>query len=214
MSLNHSDFFGRDRRNFRPNHFLHVKSFRGSLFLLIFTFSVFCSCKDEVDVFEIVRSPEFSFSFDNLNIQTSTDVKFTKGKNTLHHYPTGENVIYTRCLMEVSGTNLAGKKYLLSVEFDLTQQESYIGIYQPVYVLGVGGLYSFAYLEEQSTNVYKSYNLDPNALDTTYFRVQKQSQDEQLILGDFNAKLQIDQNSAEKLIFYLGTYKDIYYAVQ
>ena len=214
MSLNHSDFIGRIRRNFQLNHFPGVISLRGSLFLLLLAISTFSSCKDELEVFEIIRSPVFSFSTDNLNLQNSTDVKFTKGKNTLHHYPTGENIIYTRCLMEVSGTNPAGKKYLLSVEFDLLQQDNYIGIYRPAYVIEIGGMYSFSYLEETSANVYISYNLDPGALDSAYFRIQKQSQEEKLILGDFYAKLQNDQKPAEKLIFYQGTFKDIYYAAQ
>jgi hypothetical protein len=116
--------------------------------------------------------------------------------------------------MQITGTNTAGKKYSISIEFDLPEQDDYVGIYKPTYVIGVGGMYSFNYLEEESPNVYKSYNLDPQALDQTYFRIQKQNTDEKLIRGDFLAKLQNDLNHSDKIVFYQGTFNDIFYGAQ
>jgi hypothetical protein len=146
-----------------------------------------------------------------MNTQSASEVSFTKGKNVLHQYPTGETVLYTRLLMQVKGENAAGKRYIISIEFDLTEQDSYVGTYRPEYVLETGGIFSFGFLEETATNVYKSYSLDPAGQESTYFRVEKQNMEERLLLGDFSAKLQNDQNNAEKLNLYLGNFKDISY---
>jgi hypothetical protein len=214
MLLKYSYLTGCRRWNFRMHHHSRLKRTRSYLLLIILVFAALGSCKNDLEFFKINRVPVFSFSWDNLNKETASDVAFSQGKNSLHYYPTGETVLYTRCLMQVNGTNQAGRKYIISVEFDLPTQESYVGIYRPTYTIGVGGIYSFSYLEEISTNVYKSYSLDPDALDSTYFRIQKQNQEEKLILGDFLAKLRNDQNPADKITFYQGIFNDIFYGAQ
>jgi hypothetical protein len=214
MSFNYADYIGSKRWNGRTALPEGLNRVRISLLLLIFTAITLGSCHDKLESFKIQRVPVFSFSFDDLNKETASDAKFTRGKQSLHHYPTGETELYTRCLMQVNGTNKTGNKYIISIEFETIQRDSLIGIFRTDYVPGIGGIYSFTYLEEVSPNTYKSYLLDPAALNETYFRIQKQNKDEKLILGDFFAKLQNDQDPAEKLIFYQGTFIDIYYALQ
>lgn len=214
MPLNNCDLTKTDHWNIQMNHLSRLKQIRGCLLLLIFALSALSSCKDEVELFKIIRVPAFTFSFDNLNKQSATQVNFYQGKKALHSYPTGVSELYTRYLMQVAGTNTAGKKYTISIELDLLKQDSYVGIYKPTYVIGVGGIYSFNYLEEVSPGSYKSYNVDPLSPDQPYFRIQKQNMEEKLILGDFLAKLQNDQNPSEKITFYQGTFNDIFYGAQ
>jgi len=215
MSCNYgSECGGKDHAEAQKANLYRLKRIRGYLFLMILALSSLSSCKDELELFDITRLPTFSFSLDNLNKQTATEVRFSQGKSVLHYYPSGEKVLYSRSLMQVTGTNLSGKDYTISIEIDLPDKDSYVGIYKPVYVVEVGGIYSFNYLEEVSPNVYKSYSLDPLALDQTYFRIQKQNMEEKLILGDFLAKLQNDQNPSDKIVFYQGTFNDIFYGAQ
>lgn len=211
MSFKYRRFWKGDGLNTRLNDLFLLKRNRVVMLSVILMVATIMSCKDKLELFNITRVPSFTFSLDNLNNQTGKEVVFTRGKSTLHYYPTGEVVLYNRCLMQVSGTTTAGKKFTVSIEFDLLKQDNYIGIYKPTYVPGVGGINSFAYLEETSANVYKSYNIDPEAIDAIYFRIQKQNQSEKLILGDFLAKLRNDQNPSDKIIFYQGTFNDIFY---
>jgi hypothetical protein len=56
--------------------------------------------------------------------------------------------------------------------------------------------------------------LDPLSLGDDFIRVERQNMEEKLVLGDFSAKLQYDQDPEEKMIFYQGTFKDLSYVLQ
>jgi len=171
------------------------------------------SCRDKIEVYQIVRLPVFSYSNDNMNKQFATETKFYQGKTVLYTTSKGTE-LFTRYLMQVKGTNLNKKNYTINIEFDLNNTGSFICTLYPVYVSGLGGISSFNYIEQESSNTYKSYNLYSDTYNADFFRVQKQNLDEKLILGDFSVQLQNDQDPTDKITFYQGTYKDISYVLQ
>ena len=192
------------------------RTFTSSVMLLLVVLSAtwFNACRDHLEVYHIERLGIFSFSNDNLNTEVASEAKFFQGKTTLYDYSAAKSELLTRYLLQVKGTNRAGKNYSLSIEFDLANTSSFMGIYRPKYEYNIGGVHSFTYLEEVSAKTFKSYNLDPSALGDVYVRVQKQNTAEKLILGDFYAKLQNDLDVTDKIIFYQGLFKDISYVLQ
>jgi hypothetical protein len=174
---------------------------------------VLTSCRDKIEVAQIERVATFSFSYDNLTKQFAENAYFFQGKTVLHEYEDGSSELFTRYLLTASGINDAGNTYSINIEFDLVNDGTYIGIYRPQYEKGIGGIYSFNYLENVSGN-YKSYDLDPASIGEIYFRVERQNMEEKLVLGDFYAKLQNDKKPEEKIIFYEGTFKDISYVLE
>jgi hypothetical protein len=184
------------------------------LILAVFSTTLLSSCRDEIEVFQISRIPTFSFSYDNLTKQYAELVNFYHGKTVVHYYDDGSSEVYSRYLISANGTNTAGKSFTVNIEFDTVKDGEFIGIYRPQYEKSVGGIYSFNYVEKVSGNTYKSYDLDPLSLGDDFIRVERQNKDEKLVLGDFFAKVQHDQNPEEKIIFYQGTFKDLSYVLQ
>jgi hypothetical protein len=184
------------------------------LLLMIASATWLSSCKDQLEIYHIERLGFLSFSTDNLNTQIATDVKYYQGKTTLYYYSAAKSELLTRYLLDVKGTNSSGKNYTLNIEFDVIPTKSFIGIYRTEYQETIGGIHSFTYLEEVSPKIFKSYNLDPDFLKEDFVRVKLQNTQEKLILGDFFAKLRNDQDPADKIVFYQGTFKDISYELQ
>lgn len=189
-------------------HSFHIKF---TLLPLILMILLFFSCRDKLEIYEIERIGVFSFSTDNLNAQIADKVQFLKGKTIIYHYSPEQSETYTRFVMEVKGTNPAGNAYIINIEMDVIADGTYIGIYKPAYEPGTGGISGFTYLEEMGPNNFKSFNLDSTFFDEVFFRIERENAEEKLILGDFFARLQNDQDPNEKLIFYEGKFKDIYY---
>lgn len=171
------------------------------------------SCRDELEIYKIERDGVFSYSIDDITTQFANNVNFFQGKTVVHTFDDGQVRVYTRYLLEARGKNTAGKNVIFDIEFDLINTSDYIGIYRPVYEPAVGGIYSFNYLVETSTNQYESYNLDPEFIASDFFRVERQNKNEKLILGDFRAHLRNDKNPDIKIVFYEGNFKDISYAL-
>jgi hypothetical protein len=184
------------------------------LILTIFSTTLLSSCRDEIEVFQITRIPTFSFSNDNLNIIYADQVNFFQGKTVVYYYDDGSSELFNRYLITANGTNTAGHSFTVNIEFDTVNDGDFIGIYRPQYEKSVGGIYSFNYVEKVSGNTYKSYDLDSASLGDDYIRVERQNKDEKLVLGDFFAEVQYDQNPEEKIIFYQGTFKDLSYVLQ
>jgi len=183
------------------------------LILAVFSTTLLSSCRDEIEVFEIARIPTFSFSNDNLTKQYAEQVNLFQGKVVIHYYDDGSSEVFNRYLVTATGTNTAGNAFTVNIEFDLIKGTNFIGIYRPEYKKGYGGMYSFNYVEKVG-NTYKSYDLDTLSLADDFVRVERQNLDEKLVLGDFFAKLQRDQNPEEKIIFYEGTFKDLSYVLE
>jgi hypothetical protein len=171
------------------------------------------SCRDEIEVFQISRIPTFSFSNDNLTKQYAEKVSLFQGKVVVHYYDDGSSEVFNRYLVTAVGTNTAGNEFTVNIEFDLVKGSNFIGIYRPEYQKGYGGMYSFNYVEKVG-NTYKSYDLDSLSLADDFVRIERQNVEEKLVLGDFFAKLQRDQNPDEKIIFYEGTFKDLSYVLE
>jgi hypothetical protein len=184
------------------------------LILAVFITTLLSSCRDKIEVFQITRIPTFSFSYDNLTSQYADEVDFYKGKTVIHYYDDGSSEVLNRYLITANGTNTAGRSFTVNIEFDTVKDGEFIGIYRPQYQKSVGGIYSFNYVEKVSGNTYKSYDLDPSSLGDDFIRVERQNMDEKLVLGDFFAKVQQDQNPNEKIIFYQGIFKDLSYVLQ
>jgi hypothetical protein len=183
------------------------------LIMIVFSAALLNSCRDEIEVFQIARVPTFSFSNDNLNTQRAEKVNLFQGKTVVHYYADGSSEVFNRYLVTAEGNNTAGNSFTVNIEYDLVKGGSYIGIFRPEYQKGYGGLYSFNYVEKAG-NTYKSYDLDPLSLGDDFLRIERQNVEEKLVLGDFFAKLQNDQNPEEKIIFYEGTFKDISYVLE
>jgi hypothetical protein len=190
-------------------------SFKTKLLLitLLFSAALLNSCRDEIEVFEIARVPTFSFSNDNMNTQRAEQTNVFQGKTVVHYYSDGSSEVFTRYLLTATGINTAGNGFAVNIEFDLVKGSNFIGTYRPEYKKGYGGMYSFNYVEKAG-NTYKSYNLDSLSLTDDFVRVERQNMEEKLLLGDFFAKLQNDNNPVEKIIFYEGTFKDLSYVLE
>ena len=184
------------------------------LILAVFSSALLSSCRDDIEVYNIQRVPVFSFSTDNLNTQFADAVNFYPGKTIVHYYDDGSSEVFQRFLLTANGTNATGNSFTINIELDLIKDGTFIGIYRPQYEKTVGGIYSFNYLEKVSGSTYKSYDLDPATLGDVFCRVERQNMEEKLVLGDFFAQLQNDQNTNEKIVFYQGSFKDISYVVQ
>lgn len=191
------------------------QTLKASVLLLLVALIPFLlsSCRDKIEVARIERVATFSFSYDNLTTQFAENVSFFQGKTVVHEYTDGSSELFNRYLLTASGINKAGNTFSINIEFDLVKDGTYIGIYRPQYEKGIGGIYSFNYIENFS-GTYKSYNLDPASVGEIFFRIERQNLEEKLILGDFYAQLQNDKNPTEKIIFYKGTFKDIYYVLE
>jgi hypothetical protein len=177
------------------------------LLMVVLAVSLFSSCRNDLEVYKIARLGVLSFSLDNLNKQNATEVIFLKGIKNFHFYPPDNQVLYTRYLLEAKGISPSGNNFILNFEFDVSTDGSYIGIYRPQYDVAMGGIYNINYIENS-----KSYSLDPSYLNEDFFRIERQNSEEKIILGDFFAKLQNDQDPNDKIVFSLGTFKDISYA--
>jgi|GEM_PF-3012298 hypothetical protein len=183
------------------------------LITAVFITTMFSSCRDEIEVFQIERIPSFSFSYDNLTKQYAEKVSLFQGKVVVHYYDDGSSEVFNRYLVTATGTNTAGNSYSVNIEFDLATGTNFIGIYRTEYKKGYGGMYSFNYVEKVGST-YKSYDLDPLSLGEDFVRVERQNMEEKLVLGDFFAKLQRDQNPEEKITFHEGTFKDLSYVLE
>ncbi len=170
------------------------------------------SCRDKVDLFQIERLGTLSFSTDNLVTQHADDVHFYRGKESLFYYDPKKYEFYTRYLLEARGKDAKGVDMILSIEADFLIDQDYIGVYRPSYEYNLGGMYSFNLMNKDSLGNFKSYSLDPAFLAQDYLQIERQSQEEKLILGKFFVRLICEQNPAEKLTLYQGTFKDISYA--
>jgi hypothetical protein len=197
----------------RRNSVSHATLFMAGIFYLVLVLSLFTSCQDQVETFSIYRSGVFSFSRDTFVTEFANDVTFYKGASVLHTYSSTNSQVYRRLLLEAKGLNKAGKNMIIDLTIDILPNDSgkYIGVYKTDYQVDFGGIYSFSFLEETTTGVYKSYSLDPAFLSEAFFQIERQNIEEQLLLGRFFAKLQNDQDSSEKLTLYNGTFKDIHY---
>ena len=187
------------------------KAIRQLLALTLLSLLAF-SCRDKVDLFEIERQGTLSFSTDNIVTQHTDDVHFYKGREVLYYYDTDKYEFYTRYLLEARGTDNTGAEVILSIEADFIIDQDYIGVYRPGYEYNLGGIYSISLMNRDSLGNFKSYILDPEYLAEDYFHIERQSQEEKLILGGFFARLVCEQDSAEKLTLYQGIFKDISYA--
>jgi hypothetical protein len=183
------------------------------LSLLVLATLMLSSCRDEIEVFQITRIPTFSFSNDNMTTQYAEEVSLFQGKVVVHYYSDGSSEVFNRYLVTAAGKNTAGNEFTVNIEFDLVKGTNFIGTYRPEYKKGYGGLYSFNYVEKAG-NTYKTYDLDSLSLGDVFVRVERQNMEEKLVLGDFFAKLQNDQNPEEKISFYEGTFKDISYVLE
>jgi hypothetical protein len=170
------------------------------------------SCRDKVDLFQIERQGTLSFSTDNIVTQHADEVHFYKGKQVLFYYAPDTSEFYTRYLLEARGKDDKGADVTLSFEIDFLIDQDYIGVYRPSYEYNLGGIFSINLLNMDSTGYFKSYSLDPEFLADDYLQIERQSQDEKLILGKFFARLVCEQDPAEKLTLYQGIFKDISYA--
>lgn len=183
------------------------------LILTVFSMTLLSSCRDEIEVFQIARIPTFSFSNDNLTKQYAEQVDLFQGKTVVHYYDDGSSEVFNRYLVTAAGINSSGNSFTVNIEFDLLKGTNFIGIYRPGYQKGYGGMYSFNYVEKVG-NTFKSYDLDPSSLGEDFVRIERQNVEEKLVLGDFFAKLQRDQNPEEKITFYEGTFKDLSYVLE
>ncbi|MHC1777042.1 MAG: hypothetical protein AB9834_16700 [Lentimicrobium sp.] len=180
--------------------------------LILVAYLMFTSCRDKIDLFEIERQGTLSFSTDNIVTQHADDVHFYKGKQVLYYYDVDTYEFYNRYLLEARGKDDKGADVVLSIEIDFLIDQDYIGVYRPAYEYNLGGIYSINLLKIDSTGNFRSYSQDPGFLAEDYLQIEKQSQEEKLILGKFFFRLVCEQDPSEKLTLYQGIFKDIYYA--
>lgn len=180
------------------------------LFILPFLFLLGCS-NDQTTI-QIIRNPQFTFSFSATNqwIATSYSIKNISQVVVYPQDTTQRAQLYDRYVLQGTGKDDSGRTFQLLITFDLTDSSQLVGTYTPAYN-SQRGLAQVQLYNLSNKNDLSVYNLCNDNLNTAVLQIQKQKPDERIITGAFQMMLCNSRDSTQKLNIMSGSLKDLKY---
>jgi len=178
-------------------------------FLLLWAaFFLFAGCSTKTTV-QVPRHPLIQFDYGNLS-WTDNHYLFETPVQVVA-YPADTLLpgkIYTRYSLQAFGQDSKGNNLQLNIMFDASDATQLIGIYKPAYT-SVNGL-AQVQLFNLDDNSFSYYGLCPN--DTaSLLQIQRQSEAESLIAGNFQMSLCNARDTSQKIFITNGILTDINY---
>lgn len=169
---------------------------------------LFSSCSKKVTTIEVVRKPLLQFTIDSA-VWTAENYTFLAPSRVVQ-YPSDTSLpgrLYNHFTLQGTGKDTKGNNLQLIVVFDVVDNLQLVGTYHP------------SYSTTKGLNSVQVFNLDNNNLaaysicDTAFsmLQVRKQSIDEKLIAGSFQALLCNIRDSTKKITITNGIINDINY---
>jgi hypothetical protein len=170
----------------------------------------FPSCKDEPFEYKIDRANAISFRLDTFDIVTASEVIFYEGPSVLHIFNDTTQVLFQRISLQAHGITPNSIEYWLIVDFDTHMDGNAVGSYLSQYDYEDGGINEMRLIIGNNSQFieYKSVQ----ELNSVYFQVDAQREEERIMKGVFGGILYQDGDPASQArIISDGVFKDIKY---
>lgn len=190
------------------------KQFILSRFIVLIGAVIVCcgfpSCKDEPFEYDLDRASAFSFKLDTFALVTTNEVEFFMGPGVLHNFGDTAQVLFQRISLQAHGLTPSSKEYWFIVDFDTHPDGDAVGTYSTNYDPVNGGI-SDMRLIIKNDSLYLEYKAI-QTLNTVYFQVDGQREEERIMKGVFGGFLYKDGNPENQAaVITDGVFKDIYY---
>lgn len=188
-----------------------IKLFRLVLFSAAFiALCWFSSCKDDPFEYQLDRASAFSFKLDTFDLVTTNEVEFFMGPTVLHNFGDTVQVLFQRISLQAHGLTPSSKEYWLIIDFDTFLDGNAVGTYTTNYDLEYGGISDMRLIIDNE-GVDTEFKVIPQ-LNTVYFQVEGQREEERIMKGVFGGFLYQDGNPENQAVVITdGVFKDIYY---
>jgi hypothetical protein len=169
---------------------------------------LFAGCSTKTTV-QVPRHPLMQFNYDAL-LWTDTRYLFETPFQVVAYpadtlLPGGE---YTRYSLQAVGQDSKGNTLQLNIVFDVSDAAQLVGTYKPAYT-AFNGL-AQVQLFNLGNNSFSDYGLCSNDT-TSIFQIQRQSETEKLIAGNFQMSLCNARDTSQKIFITNGILTDINY---
>jgi len=179
-------------------------------FISLIILTGFPSCKDEPFEYKIDRANSLSFRLDTFDIVITDDVVFFEGPAVLHVYNDSTQVLYQRISLQAHGITPKSIEYWFIVDFDTHLDGNAVGTYQSIYDYEDGGIAEMRLILDNNGEKVEYKALDN--LNTVFFQVDAQREEERIMKGIFGGILYKDGNPLNRTsIISDGVFKDIKY---
>jgi hypothetical protein len=183
-----------------------------SLLFLAFSFSL-QSCEDDVEILKIERSGLMTLKVNGQDWVASS-FKLNNGPLVVINVDS-PNVgrSFRRYALIGQGTEPGGRKFQISIIFDLSEQENFIGTYNSNYTFEKGGLHEITLNVETAylSNYYRTYISNKSVSSNSELTIKKQSRSERLVIGTFLSDMVRDVDSTETIKVEDGIFEDVSY---
>lgn len=187
---------------------------------LIFILTLILSgCGTDIETITIQRNESFSFNIEGDNeIWRSKSFHFYPGQSIVKEFTEESEadvtVLLRRYYLVFEGTSPHGEDFELSVTLDIGDELDMRHLYSTEYDRRKGGLHQISMILFEKSGgeaVYTMAKLCPETADGSYFEIERQNPDEQLIAGSLEAELCFEDPSRDQLRIFNAQFKDIEY---
>jgi hypothetical protein len=186
-----------------------LKEMNIKILLLYASLFLFTRCSTKTTV-QVLRHPLIQFDYNN-NISWTDNSYLFEPPVQVVVYPADTLLpgkIYTRFSLQATGRDSKGNTLQLNLLFDASDPTQLIGSYKPAYTSGNG--LSQVELFNLQNNALADYGLCPNDTNSILV-IQRQSEAESLIAGNFQVNLCNVRDSSLKILITNGIFTDITY---
>jgi len=180
------------------------------LAIIVTLITCFTACKDEPFEFQLDRANALSFRLDTFDLVITSDVVFHEGPQVLHVFEDSSKVLFQRISLEARGLTPSSQEYWFIVDFDTHTDGDAVGKYTSDYDPENGGIDEMRIIVDNNGSLSEYRTVA--GVNSVYFQVDAQKEDERIMKGVFGGMLFQDGNQ-EGLPSLItdGVFKDIKY---
>jgi hypothetical protein len=183
---------------------------------LIISFLIITSCGTDIETISIQRSGILTFQVEGYTeTWRSTSFLFYPGQSVVKEIAGDPvtSVLFRRYNLVFEGTNPDGVKFELAITLDIGDENQMLHLYSSDYHRRKGGLHqvSLILIEKGNPDSYTMAQVCNETLESTFFEIDRQNNEEEIIAGSFQAELCFTDSPETTINIFNARFKDIKY---